>query len=204
MSLFEFPLPYPRSTVYTELGITPDADSQTLRDAQSALIGRLRGECDQVDARIDRVVDSIEGLREAQRALRETAAHDRGDAAAAARRRLAELEEKAVIFDPEYRTLKKRSEEIEARIREINRASLTDPEKRAQYEAEHSPLSLLKVERCSDEGLFDNRLTVALVRREVSAWLADRGEQVFHPTDLTRADFSRDFIPDPVLDGDDP
>jgi hypothetical protein len=75
-------------------------------------------------------------------------------------------------------------------------------ETRLAYDRAHPPLALLKLEDCADPMFVDERTHLFLLRLAISAFLEARGEPVFHPSDLTRRDFSDDFRFNPVLDLD--
>jgi hypothetical protein len=83
---------------------------------------------------------------------------------------------------------------------EAHRANLDSEEARAAYDARHPPLSLLRLEPTWDP-VFDDRATcLAVLRRELEAFLRRTGEAVHHPVDTTRTDFTADFTPTPLLD----
>jgi hypothetical protein len=73
---------------------------------------------------------------------------------------------------------------------------------RLAYDRAHPPLALLKLEDCADEWLVDERTCMFLLRLAISEFLAARHERVFHPSDLTRSDFSDELDFNPVLDTD--
>jgi hypothetical protein len=81
---------------------------------------------------------------------------------------------------------------------------LESGEARAAYDARHPPLPLMRLEPTWDP-VFDDRATcLAALRREVESFLLAGGEAVHHPDDATRADFTADFTPTPLLDGREP
>lgn len=85
-------------------------------------------------------------------------------------------------------------------IAEVNAIKIDSRERREDYDAKHPPLTLLKVRPPSSE-LFersDRRLIV--LRRDLERALEDVGEHVYHPSDLTRVDFVRDFMASEMLD----
>lgn len=89
-------------------------------------------------------------------------------------------------------------------IAEAHAVSLEKPDARAAYDAEHPPLALLRLEPAWDR-VFDDRATsLAALRRELERFLLDAGEVVHHPDDTTRTDFTADFRPTPLLDGERP
>jgi hypothetical protein len=89
-------------------------------------------------------------------------------------------------------------------IADAHALSLERSEVRAAYDAAHPPLSLLRLEPAG-EPVFDDRATsLAAVRRELERFLLDAGEPVHYPDDTTRTDFTADFWPTPLLDGEQP
>jgi hypothetical protein len=79
--------------------------------------------------------------------------------------------------------------------------NLARAEERERYDADHPPLGLLHLE-ATRSGLFEDRTQgLAVLRRELEAFLARRGSPVYFPSDLTRTDFSEDFTYSSILDG---
>jgi hypothetical protein len=71
----------------------------------------------------------------------------------------------------------------------------------------HPPCDLLKLERdasnpfaAAEDLDLDRRLTLVLLRRELAKFLSGKGEDVYHPSDLTREDFSGDYDFHDLLD----
>jgi hypothetical protein len=91
------------------------------------------------------------------------------------------------------------SQDALAAAHEVN---LADAGARAEYDARFPPLGLLRFEP-TWAAVFDERDTaLAVLRREIEAFLAAAGERVFCPSDITRTDFTGDFAHCPLLDGD--
>jgi hypothetical protein len=83
-----------------------------------------------------------------------------------------------------------------------HQVNLENAQARAEYDAKHPPLGLLRLEP-TWAPLFDERDTaLAVLRREIEAFLTAAGESVFCPSDSTRTDFTGDFAHCPLLDGD--
>ncbi|WUH98420.1 hypothetical protein OHR68_33720 [Spirillospora sp. NBC_00431] len=80
----------------------------------------------------------------------------------------------------------------------IRLESVTD---RAVYDAAHPPLELLKLRPTWHPVLDGAAVRSYVLRRELEAFLEERGEPVYRPSDLTRTDFTADHTPDPLLDG---
>lgn len=168
--MFDYPLPLPRGTAYDELGIAPHATSEEVSEAK-----RERG------GAID------EELREV-------------------RQRLAKAQEEAPATGKaheEAKLLKQRAEELENKKLALNSLPLQNTEQREAYDLANPPLDLLRLVDCT-VGLFPGapapRRQLAALRRELAAHFEALGEEAFHPSDLTRDDFSDDFTPNPVLD----
>jgi len=69
------------------------------------------------------------------------------------------------------------------------------------------PLDLLTLTECPSQPFADptdTRTPLVQLRRELARFLASHGEDVYHPSDLTRDDFTADFTPNELLDGPPP
>ena len=115
---------------------------------------------------------------------------------------IAQLERKAISVQPRFLELREQTSSLDRRILDLNRLSLEKPAERLAYDSAHPPLALFKLTSCTrDEALIDRRTSLALLRADLSGFLEAQGEAVFHPSDLTRTDFSGDFASTPLLDG---
>lgn len=86
------------------------------------------------------------------------------------------------------------------KIAAVHAVNLENTQARAEYDARQPPLALLRLEQTWSP-LFDERETaLAVLRRHTEAFLAAAGEAVFHPSDVSRTDFSGDFARNPLLD----
>jgi hypothetical protein len=96
-----------------------------------------------------------------------------------------------------------RSLEAEARQKaeDINQWNLDKPDARLVYDCAHPPLALLKLAPPADAALRDPRTFLFLLRSAISEFLNAHGEEVFHPSDVTRRDFTDDFDHHELLDG---
>lgn len=96
----------------------------------------------------------------------------------------------------------RRLTEIDGEIHRLNALALDNPEKRREHDRRHPPLALLRLADATELGFLDDvRTMLFLLRRELAGFLADRGCEVLHPSDLTREDFSYEFVPNELLDG---
>jgi hypothetical protein len=132
----------------------------------------------------------VRQLQEQQRALRE---------------RLERMEAGGPDLDPpadgeDAVALGERLVVLQDRINEVNGWEIDRPDKRLAYDCGHPPLALLRLEESGSPGLSDVHTSLLLLRRSISEFLTEAGEEVFHPSDLTRQDFSDDFSRNPVLD----
>lgn len=193
--LFSYPLPVPSETVYRELGLGPDASDEEVQAAKSLAVRRLDAEHRELERSLQQTYDEVPGLREAYEDVSADAAALRD-----AQTRRAELEVRAVEQDPEFREKRRRSAEIVRRIEEINDQALEKPVNRRAYDRAHPPLALLKVEDCAVDQFLEGATRLYLLRKDVAGFLSERGVAVFHPSDLTREDFSSDFAFNPILD----
>jgi hypothetical protein len=79
--------------------------------------------------------------------------------------------------------------------------ALESAEGRAAHDARHPPLALMRLQPTWEPVLEDRATGMTALRRDIEAFLHRSGEPVAYPDDLTRSDFSRDFIYSPILDG---
>jgi DNA repair exonuclease SbcCD ATPase subunit len=201
--LFGYPIPFPAKTLYEELEIDLGEVDDDVRSAKAEVTNRLLAEKNALVQELEKVYTSVEGLREASAGLAEI--QERGEEAEPQarelRKRLADLEQEAQRHDPEFREKRRRTAELELRIHAINGKSLDKPEVRRSYDRAHPPLALLELADGTNDAFVEGKTALFLLRRELSRFLAERGETVFHPSDLTREDFSSDFQPNLFLDG---
>lgn len=99
-----------------------------------------------------------------------------------------------------YDAALKRSGASEDELAEAHAVSLEKAESRAKHDTRHPPLELMRLQP-TWEPLFDDRgVAITVLRREIEAFLAAGGAEVFHPLDTTRQDFSGDYTHLPLLD----
>jgi hypothetical protein len=92
----------------------------------------------------------------------------------------------------------------EEAISEAHGLNLESRAARAAYDAQHPPLPLMRLESTWNP-VFDDRATcLAVLRRQLEAFLHHAGETVHRPDDTTRSDFTTDFTPTPLLDTQEP
>jgi hypothetical protein len=81
--------------------------------------------------------------------------------------------------------------------------NLESTESRAAHDSRHPPLPLLRLVPAWEPILDADGKAAGLtvLRREIEAFLSAAGEDVHHPTDTTRTDFTGDFVRTDLLDG---
>jgi hypothetical protein len=82
-------------------------------------------------------------------------------------------------------------------------ASIENAEARAAHDARFPPLALLRLVPTWEPILDtdEKAIGLAVLRREIEAFLTAAGESVHHPMDTTRTDFTGDFARTHLLDG---
>lgn len=203
--MFDYPLPVARKTHYSSMGLDPEATTEEIREATEEITISLKRQKDALDRQIEEIYNAVPGLKDAcaeNKALQAEGVDADPASVHAAKRKLAELEQRAETVNPGFRQLRERSSDLELKIHEINRIALGNPESRLAYDKSVPPLELLKLAECARDAFTEGKKAVTLLRRELSRFLAQLGEDVYHPSDLTREDFSSDFLFNPFLDTD--
>jgi hypothetical protein len=158
--MFDLPLLVDQTSLYAELGVSPEALADEIREAKAEASAALDAERAALDRELRDLDSASARAREIQRAI----------------------------------------EEIDRRKVRLNQITIDNPDERQQYDREHPPFGLLKLDDASRDGFVESRTALTLVRRELSRFFAERNEDVFHPSDLHREDFTADITPHPLLD----
>ncbi|MFM9966072.1 MAG: hypothetical protein ACKV2Q_33240 [Planctomycetaceae bacterium] len=198
--MFDYPIPPLRTGLYGDLGLSPEATAEEINEARLEQSSRLKSQLASVNRELDVVYQRLPGLREAKVEL--TTAQSKSDPAQlrAAQLKLASLEEQALRLQPQFKSLLTQQADLERRVNESALLPIQNPEERLKYDASHPPLELIKLADCATAPWNDRKTMLALVREELASFFEQAGEPVFHPSDLTRSDFSHDFTHDPTLD----
>lgn len=202
--MFDYPIPIPSDTVYQELGIDPEAPASEVRKARTDVINALQGRKALLDAELEAIYSQVEGMRKAYADLEEQ--ENKGPKADAQERRTAHkavirLERKALQINPQFKEMRAKSADFEAKKKRLNSLSLDSPEKRQEYDKANPPLALVKLAESPKDAFTDNKMAFLRLRRELVEFIAEAGEEAFHASDYTRTDFSGDFSHNPQLDG---
>jgi hypothetical protein len=201
--MFDFPLTIPKQTTYRKLGLTPEASADDIREAKGRLQAEVNAKLVVVEKALNKVYKDVPGLREAldqEQALEKRGEASDAEALSEIRQRLSELVPLALEIAPQFRRLVKEQKDLDQQSRKINLISLDSPEKRRDYDSRHPPLGLLRFADATQDSFLESRTALFLLRRELSAYFSQKGETVFHPSDLTRQDFRQDFAFNKELD----
>lgn len=203
--MLNYPIVLPRLTQYAALGLDPEATPADLNEAKNRLIAELNEERGELERKLAKIFEAVPGLQEAREAVNPRGqTSGPGPTDGSARTRLTHLESRAELLNPEYRSICARADEIATRITELNLMQVvsTKAEGRRDYDRRNPPLELFKLAPCSPDSLGQCQGALRLLRIGLSSFLEDGGTTVFHPSDLTRREFSRDFEWTAILDGD--
>ncbi len=199
--MFDYPIRIPRQSAYAEIGLGPEATPSEIRAAKARLAHEIELALTDLSLRISGIENEVPGLTELRRNL---AALESGDATAAEdRATLRKLERRAAEIDPHYRDLIQQSRDLRARHERLNALPIDSTEAREKYDGLTPPFRILKLEEGGNVGFMDDARGLRMLREELAEFLGARGVEVYHPTDLTREDFSADFAYRPLLDGGD-
>jgi hypothetical protein len=204
--LFSAPLPRPVPRLYRELRIEPDASDDEVAWAKVAATARLRREQAELRTDLAHLDQHVPGLPAASERVQQLRRPSDAEPPSPgelreAEQRLARLEREAFKRDPLVRAKRRRAREVRQAILDLAAVGLDEPKKRLAYDRAHPPLALLKLEDCAEAAFDDPRTCLFLLRSGVASFLAAQGEPVYHPSDLTRVDFTADFDHNQLLDG---
>lgn len=203
--MFDYPFPPLRAGLYAQLGLGPEATAEEINEASQELASRLRSQQRALQRDLDQVYREVPGLRDAWTELK--ALEEAGQAADAEKYRevqlkLVRLEETAARVRRDFKRLRTQAQELEQQLHQVNLLKIRSPADRREYDRSNPPFELIKLADCGASPFADRKTMLAMVRRELSDFFEQAGETVFHPTDLTRCDFSHDFETDKNLDRD--
>jgi hypothetical protein len=171
--MFDLPFAVPHDSDYEQLSISPDATIQEVVEAKLRHIKRLQTR-----------------QRELSRSITAAMADAGGNRERAAARHPIER------WEAELRAHNQREQEI-------NALPLHNPEGRSTYDRANPPFEILRIDASvQDLPWSDAAQVVAQVRADVAQFVTEHGEAVFHPSDLTRSDFSADCVWCESLDGE--
>jgi hypothetical protein len=202
-AIFDYPIPPLRAGLYAQLGLQPDATAEEINEGRQELSTSLKLRQKRLQRELEMVFQAVPGLREAwaeQKAFDEGLSSDAGSLRAL-QQKLAGLEKRASAVRADFLQLREQVADLERQLHEVNLMPIGNPADRRDYDREHPPFELIKIADCTSSPLEVRKTMLAMVRAELSDFFEQAGEAVFHPSDLTRSDFSHDYTPDKNLDG---
>lgn len=198
---FSYPLVVPGKTLYEDLAVGPDAFDDEIRWAKSETVRFLQAEQITLNAELDSIYTAIQGLKEAYTEYENLIRNDNtSENFSEITKRVEMLEQQAEAKDSDFKKKRERNIELTTKINLINSTSLDKPSERLKYDIAHPPLALLKLVDGSVDEFLEGKALLFFLRRDISRFLTTKGEVVFHPSDLTRDDFTTDFVYNPLLD----
>jgi len=201
-ALFELPLPIPANSIYRELNLDPTAPAEEVAWAVKLLNDERRAAISRLDDEIKAVASKVPGLLAAYEELKN--AHGPSGPDEHGIQRLSELEKRALDIDPSFQEKRRKAKELEEKIDALNALDLGKLAGLSKYDEAHPPLALFKLATGVRDGFLDQpRTQLWLLRRDITRFLETKGESVAYLSDLDREDFTVDFCPVKLLDGDD-
>jgi len=197
------PLPIPKQTTYSLLNLGPEATAQEISHAIQERASELKAGKSLVDRQLSEIFGKIPGLEQLSLEVQKLRAIGQPEEQARlqeAEAQLRPLEARATALNPAYASLLRQLADLEVRIRDNYLISLQNPEEHLKYDRLNPPLELLKLSERGRDTFTESRTALPLVRRELVEFLEGQGEVVFHPSDLTRQDFTDDYTYHPRLD----
>lgn len=201
--MFTLPLILPAESAYKELGIDVESSPEEVREAKNEASQRVAKELAELKRELELVRAELPGLqpaRERMRTISDSPSAFKPREIEQAQATLAAQELLAIKINDNFAQLETRISKLEQRLIDINGITIDGPEQRRIYDSQRPPLALLKVASTATDSFLESSSVLHLLRRDVAAFLEKRGEVVFHPSDLTRSDFTADFTPNPILD----
>ena len=188
--------------------MSSEATPEELTDANDVLVQKLRVDRATAERKLDTVYDAVPELRSVEQRVEDLRAGGKTEdpeELGTQLKELAQLEGRAIGIDSGFRERREKVAELLRQMETVNNLSLHNSEERREYDQQHPPFELLKLPASTlDEFATDRRVALALIRRDLIRLFAQHGEEVFHPSDLTQEDFSRDFAHNSILDGSEP
>lgn len=200
--MFDYPFMKSSKTMYDTLGILPTSSERQVRDAISGTKEKLvkkqkklekrKGILFRKFPRLEEIYKEIDvakkskNMRSQLKSLLEEKIH---------------LESDVRVIEPSFKELKEELRSIEREINELNAMKLDNMEEREKYDNSHPPCSLLKLRQFNSTVFSDQGTLLHQIRKEIDHFLREeKGLACYHPSDLTRIEFSNDFIYNSYLD----
>lgn len=201
--MFDYPIPPLRASLYTELGLGPEATTEEINEARQELTARLRSRQKSLQRSLDEVYQQLPQLRstwEQLKALEKAGQDADPQEYREVQIKLSVLEDQAIQIRQDFKAVRDEASEVEGRIHAANLMPIQNPEDRLEYDRAHPPFELMKLADCASCPMDSSKVMLRMVRQELGDFLEQLGEDVFHPSDLTRSEFQHDFTANPNLD----
>jgi len=200
--MFDYPLLSSQKTAYDKLGIYPCATEKQITDVISNKRDNLIREQKKYEKKKNRVFKEIPDLeptlKKIELASKKTKDREKINAIIEQRE---QLEKQAMEFDPDYKDNMAKVADFEKQVSELNVMKLDNIQKRKNYDQSHPPCALLKLKDESSPVFVDPDVALYQIRMRISRFLEkEKGVGCYHPSDLTRSDFTSDFNYNPELD----
>lgn len=199
--MLDYPLPVPRDTQYDTLGLAPEASPDEILVAVRELKTSLLKQKNALLRQIEEAEGCVPELKVARQMVEELHQANAQGKLTKAQAELARLEQQVRAKCPNRAQLRTLADQLDDQLIALNRMNMENADQRLAYDRAHPPLELMKIEPVAHEAFSRNRFPLSLLREAISEFLAEQGDDVVHPSDLTRRDFSDDFTYYQLLDG---
>lgn len=182
--MFQYPFVSSAKSIYTKLGIGPDSEKNEINKAKDLYIRK-----------INRQLSELKEYHELKGQLLSTAENKD--------QLLSKTESLKLQLNKEGVSTKDKNKEIERLEEEITTINAFDPgkkDKREEYDLYHPPAILLRINYNIPAVYIDKRSQLSILRKDLSRFFNEKNLKVYHPSDLTKTDFSSDYRFNKLLD----
>jgi hypothetical protein len=169
-TLFSLPIPLPVDSIYSELNLDSSASSTEVEWAAKILNDGRKAEKAKLEEEVKKTIAKVPGLQEALDEWKKV--QNSGSSDNRGLQRLAGLENRALGIDPNFQENRRKAQDLEEKINELNGKNLGNKAELVKYDESHPPFALMKlapVER--DAFLRQPREALWILRREISHFL---------------------------------
>jgi len=179
-------------TIYSNLGITPAAFSGDISVAAEYKKQALTAELNALKKKIAELIKDVSGLSALQELADAQQPYDEG--------KYLTLFKKAKELHPALNEKIQKKNKLLNQLENFSKATFVRNDERSIYDEKNEPFSILKFDGNSAAENMDNTQTLVRVRKDVIEYLTKTEESVYHPSDLTKKDFSSEFAFNELLD----
>lgn len=200
--MFDYPLSIPRNTLYEQLGIKPESLPDEIRGAKQEAVILIRQQKAKLEEKLEEIYKEIPELKPLYKTIKDSQNKTDAKELENLQKKLSELERKAREINSNFKRMQEEIAELDQKEKKINVITLDKSDERNEYDKLHPPLGLMKLADCNRDQFLERKTAIPLLRKDISRFLTEQGEPTFHPSDLTRDDFSLDFTPNQFLQGE--